>query len=406
VTDQLSSDLAALRIQRDVHPARRGVGRVVVGIVVAAGLAVGGVVGYRRLASAVFKTEIVMTEVALVSPAQASISVTATGYVVPQSIARPGAKVAGRLSKVRVKEGDVVNAGDVLVELDDADQRASIVSAEARIASARAKVASARANAAELRPQITREQILVDKGANARATLEDLTARAAALDEAARAAEAEVHAAEAEANALRVNLRDNIVVSPIHGTVITKPPEVFDLVAPPAFIVEIADFDSLEVEVDVPESRLNLVHVGTPCEIVLDAEPSRRRAGTAVELSTRVNRAKATLIVKVKFDEGTAGVLPDMAARVSFLTKRVDAESMKVPPKRVVPKSAVVDRGGSKVVFVVDEGKARLTKVVLGPAVGDGYEMLEGPLPTTRIVQSPAPDLADGQRVKEKERAD
>ena len=105
MTDQLSSDLAALRIQRDVNPERRGASRVVLGILVTAGVAIGAVVGYRRLESLVFKTEIIMTEVVLISPAQASISVTSTGYVVPQSIARPGAKVAGRLSKVRVKRG-------------------------------------------------------------------------------------------------------------------------------------------------------------------------------------------------------------------------------------------------------------------------------------------------------------
>ena len=192
----------------------------------------------------------------------------------------------------------------------------------------------------------------------------------------------------------------------IDGTVITKPPEVFDFVGPSASIVEIADFKTLEVETDVPEARLSLVHVGTPCEIVLDAEPNKRRAGTAVELGTKVDRSKATLIVKVKFDDGTAGVLPDMAARVSFLTQRIAQAAMKEPPKHVVPKAAVVDRAGSKVVFVVDQGVVHMTRVSLGPEMAGGYELVDGPIPGTRIVQDPAPDLADGQRVKEKERAD
>ena len=90
-----------------------------------------------------------------------------------------------------------------------------------------------------------------------------------------------------------------------------------------------------------------------------------------------------------------------MAARVSFLTKRMDAEAMKIPPKHVVPKSAVVDCGGNKVIFVVDQDKAHATKVVLGPAVGEGYELVDGPAPATRIVQTPASDLGgrpEGER--------
>ncbi len=91
-----------------------------------------------------------------------------------------------------------------------------------------------------------------------------------------------------------------------------------------------------------------------------------------------MNRAKASVIVKVGFVDTKEGVLPDMAARVSFLEKEASAESMKEPPKLVVPAGAVTDRGGAKVVFVVDQGKVRMVQVALGAPVGAGFE-LAGP---------------------------
>lgn len=103
-------------------------------------LAGGSAYAYPRLKGEVFKTEIGITEIALISPAQASITVTSTGYVVPQiDSARPGVRFLGASPGVLVKEGDVVKAGQVLAELEDADQKSAIASAEARVASARAR---------------------------------------------------------------------------------------------------------------------------------------------------------------------------------------------------------------------------------------------------------------------------
>jgi multidrug efflux pump subunit AcrA (membrane-fusion protein) len=167
--------------------------------------------------------------------------------------------------------------------------------------------------------------------------------------------------------------------------------------------VEIADFDTLMVETDVPEQRLHMVALGTPTEIVLDAFPARRYRGRTEEITPQVNRSKATVIVRVAFVDEKQGVLPEMAARVSFLTKALDAEAMRQPPKIIVPSTAVAERAGSKVVFVVEDDVVRMVPVKLGPSFGRGFELVEGPRPGTRLVATPPETLADGQRVKEKE---
>lgn len=405
MANPLTQDLASLKIQRDVDPDRKNpLVRAIIGLAVVAGIAAAGAYAYPKLKGEVFKTEISMTEVALISPAQASITVTSTGYVVPQIISRPGAKIPGRLAKVTIKEGDVVKAGQVIAELDDADQRSAIASGTARAAAARARADASRASLAELKQQIEREKILVEKGANARALLEDLKARLHAQEESARAAAAEIKSAEAEVENMRVLLRDRTILAPIDGTVLTKPPEVGELVGPTAPLVDIADFNSLVVESDVPESRLHLVKIGAPCEIVLDAYPSKRYRGKALEIGKRVNRAKATIPIKVRFTDPMDNVLPEMAARVSFLGEELSAEAMKEPPKHVVPASAVVERAGAKVVFTVDQGKVRMVPITLGAPLGGGFEITQGPSPGTKLVDKPSNELGDGQKIKEKEK--
>ncbi len=166
--------------------------------------------------------------------------------------------------------------------------------------------------------------------------------------------------------------------------------------------VRLADFQSLVIEADVPEARLSLLHVGGPAEIVLDAWPSVRHRGRLLEISPTVNRAKATVVARVAFIDPIEGVLPDMSGRVSFLAEELDAAAIQAPPKKFVPGSAVVERGGETVIFRLDEGKARMERRTVGPAFGAGFELLAGPKEGTRVIANPPPTIADGYPVRER----
>ena len=106
--------------------------------------------------------------------------------------------------------------------------------------------------------------------------------------------------------------------------------------------------------------------------------------------------------MKVRFLERDATVLPEMAARVSFLNAPLDQEKLSERPKRIVPGTAVADRNGGKVVFTLDSGRAHMVPVTLGPRFGDGFELVDGPAPGTKMISDPAPALEDGQAVKER----
>ena len=416
--DQLSSDLASLRIDRGGSgsqgpaagksrpPSQRTPSQIPAALLTVALLGGAGFAAWhfgRPWAEAqFFKTEVEVAQVTSVSPVQASVELTSTGYVVPQVSAKIGAKVIGRITEANLREGGQVKAGQVLYRIDQSDQERMVASSVARVASARARAGAVRAQVEEIEVQRRRQKILADQGAVALATVEDLEARVTALKAQVAAADAETAAAAAEANASAVILKSFVVEAPIDGVVMNKPAVVGDVTFPEGPLAEIADFSTLLVETDVPEGRLHLVREGAPCEIALDAVPDERFTGTVVGLGPRLNRSKATATVKVRFDAPPALLRPEMSARVSFLAKKMDEAARKERAKTVVPAGAVQDRAGSKVVFVVEEGKVRAVPVQVGPAFGTGFELLEGPPPGTKIVKQPPPTLADGQSVKEK----
>jgi RND family efflux transporter MFP subunit len=404
--DRLSSDLASLRIDRNEPPPSSSPGRAVrwiVGLAVACAAVAGAWhVAAPLVAAQIFKTEVSLTEVALVSPAQAQVELTSTGYVVPQIEVDVSSKLVGRVEKANVREGSVVKKGDVLFELDPSDQRTQVASSQARVAAARARASTSRAQLAETQLQLQREQKLAASGAVGAATADDLALRVKSLEEQVHATDADVAASQTEVTALAVNLANTTIHAPIDGTVMTKPLQPGDVVTPGTSMAKIADFESIVVETDVPEGRLHLVKTGGPCEIVLDAYPDKRWRGEVADTSPQLNRAKATANVKVRFVDRDATVLPEMAARVSFLDAPLDAAKLSERPKRIVPARAVVDRDGAKVVFTLDSGRVRQTPVTLGPPFADGFELTEGPAPGTKIVSDPGPALGDGQAIKER----
>ncbi|WP_394842654.1 efflux RND transporter periplasmic adaptor subunit [Pendulispora brunnea] len=403
MSQQLSNDLLSLKIERNPRENKSGARWLTLVGGGAAALALGVVAytaGIPYLEAKFFRTKVDVTEVAMVSPSQAQVELSATGYVVPQITARIGAKVIGRVAHTRIKEGSRVKAGDVMFELDAADQKSAIASAQARYEASSARASASHAQMREVQQQLAREKKLVATGAVAPAQSEDLDARVATMRETARAAEAEAHAQRAEVKALSVGLGNLTIVAPIDGTVVNKPVEVGAVVHPEIPLTELVDFDSLLIEADVPEAKMGSIKKDAPCEAVFDAIPNQRIRAVVVEVSPRLNRAKATGTIKVKLVDTVEGVLPEMSARVSFLSKPLEADQMKEPPRKVVPSSALAERAGSKVVFAVDGERVRMQRVDLGAPFGSGFELKHGPEPGTVLVRDPSPALADGQAIK------
>ncbi|HWU87599.1 MAG TPA: efflux RND transporter periplasmic adaptor subunit [Kofleriaceae bacterium] len=404
--DQLSRDLASLKIDRGAKPPGKGRAIALWLAGFAGAAAAVYFVAYPKLRASLTTTQVRTGEIAMVSPSQGQVQITATGYVIAEVAAKVAAKVPGRIAELYVKEGERIEKGQRVARLEDVDGRSGLAASRARAAAARSRIQIARATLAETRVQLEREQPLVDKGVTAKATLDDLQARAASLTASVRSAEAEAAAADAEAASLETQLGSYVITTPISGTVIGKLVEVGEGVSPgfgTPGVLDVVDLDSLVVEVDVPEVRLSMLGTGNPCEVVLDAYPTERYDCAVKEIRRRINRAKATVPVKVELTgKRPPQLLPEMAARVMFLSARPDPTLRDVSLKRVVPAGAVTQRGGADVVFIYDDERVRMTAVKVGAELGAG-RVLETEIPAgTKVVLDPPADMQDGQKVKER----
>jgi multidrug efflux pump subunit AcrA (membrane-fusion protein) len=156
--------------------------------------------------------------------------------------------------------------------------------------------------------------------------------------------------------------------------------------------------NTLEVEADVSESNLAKVELDQPCEIQLDALPDVRLRGRVQRIVPTVDRAKATVLVKIRFVDHDMRVLPEMSAKVAFLEKEMPENQRAA--RTVVQPAAIFQRDGQSVVFVIKEGKAMEMTVETGERIGDMVEVLKGPKAGEKVILRPGDGLDNGDNIQ------
>ncbi|CBE67166.1 MAG: efflux RND transporter periplasmic adaptor subunit [Candidatus Methylomirabilis oxygeniifera] len=337
-------------------------------------------------------------------PSQAVTMLNATGYVVAQRKAAVASKATGRLEWLGVMEGSRVKTREVIARLESRDVAAAREQAAANVAVAEANFEQAQAELRDAERNLARWRELFQNNYISQLELDTAVARADKARAAARSGEAAIAVARANLKAAEVSLDQTLIRAPFDGVVLTKNANVGDNITPfssamdtKGAVVTIADMSTLEVEADVAESSLGRITVGQPCEIQLDAVPDTRFAGVVNRIVPTVDRAKATVMVKIGFTDRDQRVLPDMSAKVAFLEREVATSDRK--PVTAVPRQAVVERDGQKVVLMVKDGRAVRTKIETGRALGDLIEV-SGIQAGEKIVLTPLDKVGDGTRVK------
>jgi HlyD family secretion protein len=353
-------------------------------------------------------TQVTTTVVSRLYPAQAYTVLNASGYVVAQRKAAVSSKSTGRLSFLGVEEGSRVKKGEVLASLENKDLVATRNQAVAQVKQAEADLRTAQAELVDARLHYHRFKTLVAQDLVAREDFDVAEARYKKAQAGVAAARARIKVAKAGLANAQATLEYTYIRSPFAGVVTTKYADVGEVVAPfgaaanaRAAVVTLADLNSLMVEVDVAESNLDKIHVGQPCEISLDAIPNRRFAGEVHMIVPTADRTKATVLTKVKFLEKDDRILPEMSAKVAFLSKPLDAAARR--PRLMIPKSALVTRDHKTFSFVVSRNRVRLAPVTIRATLNDLVEIAGGLKEGDRVVLNPPATLRNGSRVKVKE---
>jgi len=402
----LKDELASLHID---HTARAGGskrGVWITALIVLIVIAVAGWAWSKRVDAVPVKTTVVKAETGGGAAVWAVLN--ASGYVTARRRATVSSKVTGKVLEVFVEEGRAVRKGQVLARLDDSQVRASLVVGEAQLETAKRGAAEdeARLREAELtlgrREQLVKEQVISKSELDsARAEVESLRARI-------EVAHQQVRVAESVVNQRRTDLVDMEVRAPFDGVAISKDAQAGEMISPVSAgggftrtgVATIVDMSSLEIEVDVNESYINRVRAAMPVEAVLDAYPDWRIPAHVIATIPSADRQKATVKVRIGFEQLDPRILPDMGVKVSFLNERPADTGAAQRPRLLVPKTAVRTADGRSIVFVMHDDRVERRAISVGSTMGNDTEVLSGVNSGDRVVVEGPQTLKDGDKVK------
>lgn len=250
----------------------------------------------------------------------------ASGYVVAMRVATASSKTVGRIVEVLVEEGMEVEEGQIVARLDSETQQIQLDLAKARRQRSVAQQAESRARLREAELALARarrmgeaELISLEEIDNAEIRVEQILAE---LDRQA----AEIRIADQEVLLQQTLIDENIIRAPFAGVVVQKNAQPGEIIAPSTSgggftrtgICTIVDMSSLEIEVNVTESYINRVFVGQRAEAILDAYPDFIIPAAVSAIVPTADRQRATIKVRVMFDELDPRILPDMGVKVAF----------------------------------------------------------------------------------------
>ncbi|HVN99230.1 MAG TPA: efflux RND transporter periplasmic adaptor subunit [Steroidobacteraceae bacterium] len=366
--------------------------------------------GWLKWRGPVFEVQVATAVVA--SPAQGPAAVLqASGYVTARREATVSAQITGTLREVLIEEGEHVKAGQVLARLDDSALQANLAQARAQLAAAQAVAVQLEAQLAQARRDTQRAEGLIDRQLVSKQALEAAQTQQATLAAQLQAQQRQIAVAEAAVRGAQVQLDYCTVRAPFAGVIVAKAAQAGEIISPISAgggftrtgVGTIVDMDSLEIEVDVNESYINRVQPQQAAQALLDAYPDWTIPAHVIAIIPTADRNKATVKVRVAFDQKDPRILPDMGVRVSFLEPRRDAAAPPPVPGVLVPASAVVSAGdggasGGSVVYGLEGDRAHAHAVTPGQVYGD-LQSVTGIPAGMRVVRAPPPGLADGARL-------
>lgn len=343
----------------------------------------------------------------------------AVGTVTAQTSTLIASKIMGQVTAVNVKEGDLVKAGQPLVEIDQRDMAAQMRKTDAGISEVNQALAEVEKNiqAAELGKQAAeassvaatatyqRYQTLLERKSVSQQEFDEVnaryktalaeTARAAAMIEAARAKrsqlEARLEQVKADQSGVQVMASFATLTAPISGVITMKAVDVGTMAVPGMPLLRVETGDNFRLEATVEESRLAQITVGKEVPVQVDAVGKTPMTGKVAEIVPAADPGSRSFLVKIE--------LPTNAALRSGMygKARVPIGEKK---SLSVPQTAVIERGQLTSVFVLDEkGIAHLRLVTTGKVTGDRVEILSGINAGEQIVARDTDKVKEGNRV-------
>ncbi len=305
-------------------------------------------------------------------------------------------RVTGRLMELRVKQGSIVRAGDVVATLEHDQQNALVYSAAAQLAAARAETAKAKAEMLNAKTNVDRYRRLYKEGFSTQQQLDAIetehTGAAAAL-EASRAKERQYSAESTRAASTK---EDYIIRAPMDGIVLndytlTKGA----MISPSSPVLDIADPRRLKATLKIPELKIFAVKIGMPVLLAFDALPGEKFTGSVTRIDQYVDPATRTSSVEIELDnDKQAGgrLRPGMFGTASIVEKEYKNAI-------TVADGALHTSEEGYYAFIVRNGKAIMRQVKIGIKENGRTQITDGLNAGDEVITFGGANLKSGEAV-------
>ena len=342
----------------------------------------------------------------------ASTVLNASGYVTARRQATVSSKFTGKVMEVLIEEGMEVKEDQVLARLDDSNVVTSYALAEAQVVSAKTSLKETEALLTEARSIFQRTQSLVDRGLSSESEMDRARAVSQSLAAQLERKEADVRVAEKQLDVYRQQLEDTIIRAPFTGVIVAKNAQPGEMISPISAgggftrtgIGTIVDMDSLEIEIDVNESYINRVKAGQKTVATLDAYPDWPIPCHVIAIIPTADRQRATVEVRVGFNELDDRILPDMGVKVAFQEESGHDRGVAASAGRagvLIPQSAVHKNNGKQYVWRVVDGVAERLAVATAGERGKEVLVISGITGGETVIMNAPAKVQNGTRVKE-----
>ncbi|MFL6236123.1 MAG: efflux RND transporter periplasmic adaptor subunit [Thermoanaerobaculia bacterium] len=403
--------LEGLRIDRAESVKEGGRGRLWIALAIVAVLALAAWGWLAR--SRAPEVRAVAAQARTGGPAGAGTVLNASGYVTARRQATVSSKITGKVVDVLVEEGMEIREGQVLAHLDDSIPRKQLALAEAQLASQHRALAENEVRLRQARLNQQRMRRLHEQGVSTQADVDtadaDVDALAARLD----LGRQDVLVSERQIALRRQDLDDTVIRAPFSGVAVSKDAQPGEMISPVSAgggftrtgICTLVDMKSLEVDVDVNESYIHRVQPGQKATATLDAYPDWQIPAHVIMPVPTADRQKATVKVRLGFEQLDPRILPDMGVKVAFLGNEQEGAAAAGKPVVTVPRAALRKDGDRDVVFVIQGEKVERRAVGLAAGAAgtagknDEAVVTSGLAAGEQVVVEGPADLKDGARV-------
>ena len=352
-------------------------------------------------------------------------SYEAVGTIRAKDSSVVSSKVMGSIVAMKVREGDTVRAGQIVVEIDSreagiqsqkaaaglVEMKGALDEVERSIKAAESNVSAAEANRRLATSTFVRYQQLLERQSISPQEFDEVRARREVADAEAESATrmlqslvakrrqvlARIDQAKADVAGSRINSSFTRIAAPISGVVVSKQADVGYMAAPGAPLLTIENGSDYRLEVAVQESQINKIHLREQARVQIDALGQEERSGTVVEIVPAADPASRSYLVKISIalsGDNSQIIRSGLYGKARFITGQMQVIT--------VPREAVIERGQLTSVYVVDQsGIARMRLIKIGKTYGDRVEVLSGLKEGEQIVIYGVAALSDGSRVRE-----